>query len=75
MISSDSFYIAPTIIMLIVTIFSLAYMLRYIARVVFGAPKSDKVHDVPASMLFALILLVIFVVVLGVWPYNVNTAH
>lgn len=67
-INLDSFYIVPTIIMLVVTILSLAYVLRYIARVVFGTPKSDKVHDVPFSMKFALVLLGIFVLVLGIWP-------
>lgn len=70
LIQTDSFYIWPTVLMLIAVIFSLAYILRFIARVFFGAPKAktDNAKDVPFSMKFAMVILAIVIVIIGIWP-------
>jgi len=76
-ISTNSFYIAPTILMLIATVFSLAYSLRFVYRVFIGAAKTEtmpegdekhKITDVSNSMKLALLILIVFVVLLGVYP-------
>jgi NADH-quinone oxidoreductase subunit M len=69
-ISVDSFYLLPTVFMLIATVFSLAYSLRYISRVFLGQAKNGekKIVDVPNWMKLAMAILVIFVIVLGIWP-------
>ena len=50
-IQIDSFYIIPTALMLIATVFSLAYSLRFISKVFFGQSKEEQetvqvAHDV-----------------------------
>jgi NADH-quinone oxidoreductase subunit M len=69
-ISVDDFYLLPTVFMLIATVFSLAYSLRYISRVFLGQAKNGKkkIVDVPNWMKLAMAILVIFVIVLGIWP-------
>jgi NADH:ubiquinone oxidoreductase subunit 5 (subunit L)/multisubunit Na+/H+ antiporter MnhA subunit len=70
-INTDSFYLIPTVLMLIATVLSLAYSLRYISRVFLGQPKSEgekKIIDVPNWMKAAMAILVIFVIILGIWP-------
>src|SRR5271157_278865 len=70
LISTDSFYIWPTVLMLIAVIFSLAYILRFIARIFFGAPKTktENAKDVPFSMKFAMVILAIVIVIIGIYP-------
>jgi NADH-quinone oxidoreductase subunit M len=70
-INTDSFYLIPTVLMLIATVFSLAYSLRYISRVFLGQPKNGgekKVVDVPNWMKAAMAILVVLVIILGIWP-------
>jgi len=69
-ISVDGFYLLPTVFMLVATVFSLAYSLRYISRVFLGQAKNKekKIVDVPNWMKLAMAILVIFVIVLGIWP-------
>jgi NADH-quinone oxidoreductase subunit M len=68
-ISSDGFYLWPTAFMLVATVLSLAYSLRYLSRVFFGQAKSEKkVVDVPGFMKLAMAILVVLVIVLGIWP-------
>jgi NADH-quinone oxidoreductase subunit M len=69
-ISVDGFYLLPTVFMLVATVFSLAYSLRYISRVFLGQTKNKekKIVDVPNWMKLAMAILVIFVIVLGIWP-------
>lgn len=96
----DSFYIIPTALMLIATVFSLAYSLRFISKVFLGRSKNEpkmiedrngshdennslenngvvvnkldahihKIVDVPNYMKFALALLIVLVVIIGVYP-------
>jgi NADH-quinone oxidoreductase subunit M len=67
-INSDSFYILPTALMLIVTVLSLAYAVRYISQVFFGPSKSEKPREVSFSMKLSMAMLTVLVVVLGIWP-------
>jgi NADH:ubiquinone oxidoreductase subunit 5 (subunit L)/multisubunit Na+/H+ antiporter MnhA subunit len=56
-IQVDSFYIIPTALMLIATVFSLAYSLRFVSKVFFGQSKDEQgvepaahdAHGSPAS--------------------------
>ena len=76
-ISIDNFYIIPLVFMVIATVLSLAYSLRFINKVFLGQPKSEtseaapaekKRFEVPNSMKLAMVILVVFVIVLGVYP-------
>ena len=77
LIRTDFFYVIPTIFMLIATVLSLAYSLRFVNRVFLGQPKTEKTEapegsrrslDVPNSMKLAMGILIVFVIVLGVYP-------
>lgn len=66
---SVSFYFLPTLLMLIATVFSLAYVLRYIWKVFLEAPTVKiEVKDPPRFMTISTILLAAFVVILGIYP-------
>ncbi|MEM2092778.1 MAG: NADH-quinone oxidoreductase subunit M [Candidatus Bathyarchaeia archaeon] len=67
-IKIDSFYIIPVAIMLIATVFSLAYSLRFLSNVFFGASKHEKITDVPLSMRLSMMFLAVLVVAFGIWP-------
>jgi NADH-quinone oxidoreductase subunit M len=71
-IKNDNFYLIPTAFMLVATVLSLAYSLRYISRVFLGQPKNGgekkKILDVPGYMKLAMAILVVLVIVLGIWP-------
>ena len=78
-----SFYL-PTVLMLIATVFSLAYVLRYFWKVFLGSPKvpievdettteddkekKTKNNDPPVYMIIAMLTLAAFVVLLGIYP-------
>jgi NADH-quinone oxidoreductase subunit M len=72
MIPADSFYIWPTALMLVATVFSLAYSLRFVSNVFLGPPKtgsdSKKSLEVPRSMLVGMIILIVVVIIVGVYP-------
>ncbi|MCW4015871.1 MAG: NADH-quinone oxidoreductase subunit M [Candidatus Bathyarchaeota archaeon] len=81
---ADSSYYLPTILMLIATVFSLAYVLRYFWKVFLGSPKAKtdvepvttdetgeqktKNNDPSMFMLIAMLALAAFVVILGIYP-------
>jgi NADH-quinone oxidoreductase subunit M len=74
-INADGFYIIPTALMLIATVFSLAYSLRFTTKVFLGPSKTPepaegakKKFEVPRLMQISMILLVVFVVIIGVYP-------
>lgn len=69
-INTDGFYLLPTAFMLIATVVSLAYSLRYLSHVFLGQAKNGakKILDVPGYMKLAMAILVVLVIVLGVWP-------
>ena len=67
--NSDGFYLVPTVLMLIATVLSLAYVLRYTGHVFLGPMKFERaVVEVPFFMKFAMLILAILVVVFGIWP-------
>jgi len=70
-INTDGFFLLPTALMLVATVISLAYSLRYLSHVFLGQAKSEgekKILDVPNYMKLAMAILVILVIVLGIWP-------
>jgi len=67
-IRNDNFYLLPTALMLVATVLSLAYALRYMLHVFLGPSRHEKVTDVPFFMKCAMIILLVFVIVLGIWP-------
>jgi len=70
-INTDGFFLLPTAFMLVATVLSLAYSLRFLSHVFLGQAKSEgekKILDVPNYMKLAMAILVILVIVLGIWP-------
>lgn len=67
-IHNDNFYLLPTALMLVATVLSLAYALRYIRHIFLGPTKLEKAKEVPFFMKCSMIILVMFVIVLGIWP-------
>jgi formate hydrogenlyase subunit 3/multisubunit Na+/H+ antiporter MnhD subunit len=72
-INVDGFYLLPTALMLVATVLSLAYSLRFISKVFLGQPKVTvesvkKLLDVPNYMKLAMGILVVFVVIIGIYP-------
>lgn len=67
-INNDNFYLLPTALMLIATVLSLAYALRYIRHVFLGPIKLKEAKEAPFFMKCAMIILAVLVIVLGIWP-------
>ncbi len=76
-IKVDSFYIIPTALMLVATVISLAYMLRFTSKIYLGQPASEelapgeephKIVDVSNWMKVSLAILVVLVVLVGIYP-------
>jgi NADH-quinone oxidoreductase subunit M len=78
-IAVDSFYMIPTIFMLIATVLSLAYSLRFVYTVFLRPSRTEPATaeatdqkkpliDVPLSMKVAMAILIVFVILLGVYP-------
>jgi len=74
-IKTDAFYLIPTVLMLIATVLSLAYSLRFAHKIFLGKPKTEtqntethKITDVPNYMKLSMLILIVFVVILGVYP-------
>ncbi len=67
-INSDGFYLLPTALMLVATVLSLAYALRYVSHVFLGSTRLEKVKEAPFFMKLAMVVLTAFVVILGIWP-------
>ena len=67
-ISRDGFYLLPTAFMLVATVLSLAYALRYVSHVFLGPTKYKDAKESPFFMKFAMLILAALVIVLGVWP-------
>jgi formate hydrogenlyase subunit 3/multisubunit Na+/H+ antiporter MnhD subunit len=65
--SNDNFYYATTGLMIIATVFSLAYALRLIWKVFFESQKIQKAQDPSVIMSIPMIVLSVVVVLLGVW--------
>lgn len=76
MITVDSFYVIPTALMLVATVFSLGYSLRFISKVFLGPSKTQstdeaskqKKLEVPRFMQLSMVILLVLVVIVGVYP-------
>jgi NADH-quinone oxidoreductase subunit M len=87
LIKDDGFYTIPTVFMLVATVLSLAYSLRFIWRVFLrpaktpstaeaAEPSEKKIVDVPIYMKVGMLILIVFIVVLGVYPDSfINLIH
>jgi NADH-quinone oxidoreductase subunit M len=77
----DSFYILPTALMLIATVLSLGYMLRFTSNIFLGLPKGEptaeaneegheekKGLEVSNYMKLSFAILVVLIVLVGVYP-------
>jgi NADH-quinone oxidoreductase subunit M len=64
----DSFYLTPIVLMLIATVLSLAYALRFVSQVFLGNPKPVKAKDAQFFMKLAMVILAILIIILGIWP-------
>jgi formate hydrogenlyase subunit 3/multisubunit Na+/H+ antiporter MnhD subunit len=80
-IGVDSFYIWPTAFMLVATVLSLAYMLRFISKVFLEKPKEEnpstdaadgeagkKSLEVPNYMKLSFAILTVLIVIVGIYP-------
>jgi NADH:ubiquinone oxidoreductase subunit 5 (subunit L)/multisubunit Na+/H+ antiporter MnhA subunit len=73
-INYDGFYLLPTALMLVATVLSLAYSLRFISRVFLGTsrrpenPEHAQILEVPTSMKIALAIMVVMVLLVGIYP-------
>jgi NADH-quinone oxidoreductase subunit M len=72
-IRDDSFYLIPTVLMLVATVLSLGYALRFISKVFLGPAKTGvtyegKVKEVPIWMKLSMGILAVFVIILGIYP-------
>jgi NADH-quinone oxidoreductase subunit M len=67
---ADGSYYLPTVLMLIATVFSLGYVLRYFWKVFLESPKlqRDDIKDPHIFIIIAMIALAAFVVILGIYP-------
>jgi NADH-quinone oxidoreductase subunit M len=66
-----SFFILPTALMLVSTVLSLAYSLRFISTVFFGPTKPGldlKRIKLPKFMQASMIILAVLVIVIGIYP-------
>jgi NADH-quinone oxidoreductase subunit M len=78
--SGGSFYTVPTALMLIATVLSIAYMLRFTSKVFLGQSKDEqgepagegksenKIVDVSNYMKLSFAILVVLVVLVGIYP-------
>jgi len=67
-INNDNFYLLPTALMLIATVLSLAYALRYTRHIFLGPTKLEKAKEAPFFMKCAMIILAVLVIIFGIWP-------
>jgi NADH-quinone oxidoreductase subunit M len=67
--TGSSFYIVATGLMLVASVFSLVYALRFISGVFFGQPKTEEKHlEAPRFMLAGMVLLVLITIIIGIYP-------
>lgn len=67
-IALDGFYLIPTVLMLSVSVFSLAYITRFIGNVILGPIDENTLHDPLNVIIGVLLTLSIIVVIIGIFP-------
>jgi NADH:ubiquinone oxidoreductase subunit 4 (subunit M) len=77
---TDTFYIIPTALMLIATVISLAYSLRFISKVFLGQSNEEKsveaepkeaghkVLEVSNYIKISFVILIVLVILIGIYP-------
>jgi NADH-quinone oxidoreductase subunit M len=71
LMATDSFFMIPTALMLIATVLSLGYSLRFVSTVFLGVskvPEEKKKLEVPQYMIVAMALIAVLVVIVGIYP-------
>jgi NADH-quinone oxidoreductase subunit M len=71
LMATDSFFIIPTALMLIATVLSLGYSLRFVSTVFLGVskvPEEKKKLEVPRYMIVSMALIAVLVVFVGIYP-------
>ena len=69
-----NFFIIPTALMLVATVFSLGYSLRFTSLVFLGQSKNPVIEgaqkklEVPRFMQLGMVILVVLVVIVGIYP-------
>jgi len=66
--NADGFFYLPTSLMIVATVFSLAYVLRLFWRVFLEKPKQETVTKLPTLMAASMLFLSFINVALGIWP-------
>jgi NADH-quinone oxidoreductase subunit M len=73
--NGGAFYILPTAFMLVATVLSLAYSLRFVSNVFLGPSKTaepaegaKKKLEVPLLMQVSMVILVVFIIIIGIYP-------
>jgi NADH-quinone oxidoreductase subunit M len=67
-IASDGFYLVPTLLLLLASVLSLAYAIRFIGNLLLGPESKHVLRRNSGSALAVIVLLAVFVVFLGVFP-------
>ena len=67
-LSLDSFYLIPTLLMLSANVFSLAYSTRFVGSVVLGPVKSNQLHEKSKIIAAIALILVSVIIILGIMP-------
>ena len=66
--SIDNFYYTTTALMIIATVFSLAYVLRFFWKVFLEVSRIKEVEKAPLLMAIPMVMLSVVIIILGVWP-------
>lgn len=65
---ADGFFYLPTSLMMVATVFSLAYALRLFWKVFLEKSRVEKVAKLPVLMAVPMVILAFVTLLLGVWP-------
>jgi NADH-quinone oxidoreductase subunit M len=64
----DGFFLVPTLLMLSVNVFSLAYSTRFVGNVLLGPVKNNKLHEKSKAISVIALVLVALIVIIGFMP-------
>ncbi|MHA1713919.1 MAG: complex I subunit 4 family protein [Candidatus Ranarchaeia archaeon] len=55
-------------LMIVVTVFSLAYSLRFFTKIFLGSPKQKDAKEASSYLKYPMFLLAVLTIILGIWP-------
>ncbi|MFW9911380.1 MAG: NuoM family protein [Candidatus Thorarchaeota archaeon] len=67
-VALDSFFLVPTLLMLSVNVFSLAYSTRFVGNVLLGPVKNSKLHEKSKAISAIALILVALIIIIGLMP-------